>query len=63
MSWLSADLVDAMAPQTGYVGPVAGLVDVLHRIEGLGADEVLLIPTSSDASQLHRAADAVAALD
>jgi alkanesulfonate monooxygenase SsuD/methylene tetrahydromethanopterin reductase-like flavin-dependent oxidoreductase (luciferase family) len=62
MSWLPGDLVDAMAPRTGYAGPAAGLTDVLRRFADLGTDEVHLIPTSAALSQVLRAADAVAAL-
>jgi alkanesulfonate monooxygenase SsuD/methylene tetrahydromethanopterin reductase-like flavin-dependent oxidoreductase (luciferase family) len=62
MSWLPSDLVDAMAPQTGHAGPAAGLAEVLRRLADLGTDEVHLIPTSADLSQVLRAEEAVAAL-
>jgi hypothetical protein len=52
-------LVDAMAPTTGWSGTEDDLLDVLRRFEDIGADEVHLIPTSSDIDQLKRVADAV----
>ena len=48
MNWLPADLVDAMAPTTGFAGTAAELRDLLRRLEDVGTDEVHLIPTSSD---------------
>jgi len=35
---------------------------VFRKFEAIGTDEIQLIPTSSDAEQLHRAADVVARL-
>lgn len=58
MNWLPVDLVDAMAPTTGFAGTGAELRDLLRRLEELGTDEVHLIPTGSDVAQV----DAVAAL-
>ncbi|WP_211357032.1 LLM class flavin-dependent oxidoreductase [Nocardioides rubriscoriae] len=59
MNWLPADLVDAMAPTTGFAGTPAQLREVLRRFEDLGADEVHLIPTGSDVDQVRRVADLV----
>lgn len=59
MSWLPADLVDAMAPTTGFAGTVPELVALLRRFEDLGTDEVQLIPTSSAVEQVRRVADAL----
>jgi hypothetical protein len=33
------------------------LLDVLRKFEGIGADEVHLIPTSADIDQVRRVAD------
>ncbi len=60
MNWIPAEYVDAMAPMTGWAGAEDELAAVLRRFEGIGTDEVQLIPTSSDIDQLSRAA-AVAA--
>jgi alkanesulfonate monooxygenase SsuD/methylene tetrahydromethanopterin reductase-like flavin-dependent oxidoreductase (luciferase family) len=57
MDWLPPSLVDAMAPTTGFAGTPTELRDVLRRFEDAGADEVHLIPTGSDVSQVHRVAD------
>jgi hypothetical protein len=48
-----------MAPSTGWAGTDDQLVEVLRRFEAIGADEVQLIPTSSDISQVRRVADVV----
>ncbi|OBF06913.1 LLM class flavin-dependent oxidoreductase [Mycobacterium sp. 852002-10029_SCH5224772] len=57
MNWIPGEYVDAMAPMTGWAGSEDELLDVLRRFEEIGTDEVQLIPTSSDADQLRRAAD------
>ncbi|GAA1460308.1 LLM class flavin-dependent oxidoreductase [Williamsia maris] len=59
MNWLPVDLVDAMAPTTGFVGTPAQLREVLATFADVGADEVHLIPTDSDVDQVHRLADIV----
>ena len=60
MNWLPVDLVDAMAPTTGFAGSEERLAATLRRFAEIGTDEVHLIPTSSDVAQVVRAA-AVAA--
>lgn len=60
MNWIPADVVDAMAPTTGWAGTERELLDVLRRFEDIGTDEIHLIPTSSDIDQLRRVADVVA---
>ncbi|MCD4527421.1 LLM class flavin-dependent oxidoreductase [Nocardioides sp. cx-173] len=57
LSWLPASLVDAMAPTTGFAGTPDGLRDTLRRFEDVGADEVHLIPTGSDPTQVERVAE------
>lgn len=59
MNWIPADVVDAMAPATGWAGGERELLDVLRRFQDIGTDEIHLIPTSSDVDQLRRAADVV----
>jgi alkanesulfonate monooxygenase SsuD/methylene tetrahydromethanopterin reductase-like flavin-dependent oxidoreductase (luciferase family) len=54
MNWLPGSVVDAMAPTTGFAGTEPELRDVLRRFEDAGADEVHLIPTSSDVTQVER---------
>ena len=56
MNWIPSSFVDAMAPTTGFAGTEADLRDVLGRFEDIGCDEVQLIPTSSDISQVERVA-------
>jgi len=59
MNWIPAEYIDAMAPTTGFAGSEEELVTVLRTFEAVGTDEIQLIPTSSDLSQLRRVADAV----
>lgn len=59
MNWIPADVVDAMAPTTGWAGSEQELLDVLRRFEDIGTDEIHLIPTSSDVDQVRRVADVV----
>ncbi len=59
MNWLPVSLVDAMAPTTGFAGTEAELRDLLLRFADAGADEVHLIPTSADVSQVERVSDLV----
>lgn len=59
MNWLPAEIVDAMAPAAGWAGDDDELLAELRRFEAIGADEVHLIPTSSDIDQLRRVADVV----
>ena len=57
MNWIPAEYVDAIAPTTGWAGSEDELAAVLRAFEEVGADEIHLIPTSSDVDQLRRAAD------
>lgn len=62
MNWIPAEYIDAMAPTTGLAGSEDELVAVLRKFDAIGADEIQLIPTSSDPGQLRRVAEAVADL-
>lgn len=62
MNWIPAEYVDAMAPTTGFAGSADDLVAVLRKFDAIGADEIQLIPTSSDLDQLRRVAEVVAGL-
>lgn len=59
MNWIPADVVDAMAPATGWAGTERELLDILRRFHDIGTDEIHLIPTSSDVDQVRRVADVV----
>ncbi len=60
MNWIPTQIVDAMAPVTGFAGTEDQLAEVLQAFAAVGTSEVHLIPTSSDLDQLRRAADVVA---
>lgn len=57
MNWLPADLVDALAASAGVAGTATELREALERFEDIGCDEVHLIPTSADLTQVERIAD------
>ncbi|GAA3522270.1 LLM class flavin-dependent oxidoreductase [Aeromicrobium panaciterrae] len=59
MNWLPADLVDALAPTAGFAGTEDELLAVLKQLEEIGADEVHLVPTTSDISMVERIAAAI----
>ncbi|MGB0436427.1 MAG: LLM class flavin-dependent oxidoreductase [Mycobacterium sp.] len=59
MNWIPSEIVDAMAPTTGWAGTDDELHSVLQRFSDIGTDELHLIPTSSDMDQLRRVADVV----
>jgi alkanesulfonate monooxygenase SsuD/methylene tetrahydromethanopterin reductase-like flavin-dependent oxidoreductase (luciferase family) len=59
MNWIPREFVDSFAETAGFAGSVAELKDLLRRIEDLGADEVQLVPTSSDLGQLDQIAAAL----
>jgi alkanesulfonate monooxygenase SsuD/methylene tetrahydromethanopterin reductase-like flavin-dependent oxidoreductase (luciferase family) len=59
MNWIPAEYVDAMAPTTGWAGSEDELADTLHKFADVGADEVYLIPTSSNIDQLRCVAGVV----
>ncbi len=60
MNWIPAEIVDAMAPSTGFAGTEEQLADVLAGFAAVGTSEIQLIPTSADLDQLRRAADVAA---
>ena len=60
MNWIPAEFVDAMAPTTGWAGTGDELRRVLHEFEAVGTDEVHLIPTSADLTQLRAVAEVAA---
>ncbi len=59
MNWIPTDVVDAIAPSTGWAGTQDELREVLQRFSDTGTDEVHLIPTSSDIDQVRRVAEVV----
>ncbi len=63
MNWIPREVVDAMAPMTGFAGTEDQLAEVLKEFAAIGTSEIHLIPTSSDPDQLRRAAAVVADFD
>jgi alkanesulfonate monooxygenase SsuD/methylene tetrahydromethanopterin reductase-like flavin-dependent oxidoreductase (luciferase family) len=62
LNWIPSEIVDAMAPTTGWSGRQDELRAVLGRFADIGTDEIYLIPTSSDLDQVRMAAEVVADL-
>ena len=60
MNWIPPEVVDAMAPATGWAGSEDQLAEVLRAFAAIGTTEVHLIPTSSDLDQLRRVAEVIA---
>ncbi|HQR03567.1 MAG: LLM class flavin-dependent oxidoreductase [Proteobacteria bacterium] len=58
-NWIEPAALEAMIPVTGFTGTAAQLKSVLARLQDLGTNEVHLIPTSDDVSQVARIADLV----
>ena len=59
MNWIPREIVDVIAPTSGWAGTEDELVAVLRRFADIGTSEVHLIPTSSDIDQMRRVADLV----
>lgn len=57
LNWIPAEYVEAIAPGTGWSGSQAELAAQLRAFQAIGADEIYLIPTSSDIDQLRQAAE------
>ncbi len=58
-TWLPPGEVDAIAAHAGFAGSAAELKTLLRQIADTGADEVMLISTSSDPDQVDRVADLI----
>lgn len=61
LAFMGADAGRALAPNISAKSPAA-LRDALRMCEDLGADEVLLVPTTSDPAEVERAAEVIASL-
>lgn len=58
-NWIEPAALEAMLPYTGFSGSDADLKRVLRQFADLGTDEVQLIPTSDDLTQLARVAEII----
>ena len=58
-NWVEPAARDAMVTHAGFRGPANAFRDLVRAIEDTGANELLLIPTSIDAGEVDRAADAL----
>lgn len=62
LNWLDVESREAMAAVAGFRGSAHTLRDRLRALADAGVDELLLIPTSIDSSEVDRAADVIAGL-
>jgi len=60
LNWLPAKEVEAMLPHTGFVGSAGQLRQRMAAIADTGVDELLLVPTSIDPTEVDRIADLIA---
>jgi len=59
LNWLDPREVETMLPHTGFAGTGPELRELLRNVADLGADEMLLIPTTADVAEVARAADLI----
>jgi alkanesulfonate monooxygenase SsuD/methylene tetrahydromethanopterin reductase-like flavin-dependent oxidoreductase (luciferase family) len=59
LDWMPPAFVEDVLPRAGFAGTIAELADLLGRFEGLGADEVHLLPTSTNVADVAAVAEAV----
>lgn len=62
LNWLDQPSREAMASVAGFRGTAGNLRDRLRSLADAGVDEMLLIPTSIDPTEVDKAADIVAGL-
>ena len=53
LAWMGNDVANTLSDTAGFCGTVEELRLFLDEIELIGFDDVLLVPTSSDISQLE----------
>jgi alkanesulfonate monooxygenase SsuD/methylene tetrahydromethanopterin reductase-like flavin-dependent oxidoreductase (luciferase family) len=58
LNFMGADVADQLAPLV-TTDSAAKLKDVIRMLEDLGADELLLVPTTSDPDEIDRVADII----
>jgi alkanesulfonate monooxygenase SsuD/methylene tetrahydromethanopterin reductase-like flavin-dependent oxidoreductase (luciferase family) len=61
LAFLGPGVAEALAP-TVTTTSAAALVDVVRRLEDCGTDELSLVPTTADASEIDRVVDALSRL-
>ena len=59
LNFMPADVAKQLAPVAGFNGSINDLKDFLAQIQALGADDVILVPTSSDITEIQSLAKAV----
>lgn len=58
-NWIEPAALEALLPTTGFAGSADELRTLLHRLEDVGTEEVHLIPTSADITQLERVSELI----
>ncbi len=52
MNFMPADIVDMLLPEAGFNGSVSELKDFIAEIKNLGADDIILVPTNTNLTEL-----------
>lgn len=53
LNFMPADVAKQLAPVAGFNGSINDLKEFLAEIKALGADDVVLVPTSTDINEIH----------
>lgn len=59
LNFMPDDVVAMLLPESGFNGSVADLKDFIGEIKALGADDIILVPTSKDLSEVDLLAGAL----
>lgn len=62
LNWLPQEQVEALLPHTGFAGDGSALVNQIRQLQSLGADEIILTPTTNDPAEPDRLAQALSSL-
>jgi hypothetical protein len=59
LNFMPADVAKQLAPVAGFNGSINDLKHFLAEVKALGADDVILVPTSSDLAEINTIAKAI----
>jgi alkanesulfonate monooxygenase SsuD/methylene tetrahydromethanopterin reductase-like flavin-dependent oxidoreductase (luciferase family) len=59
LNFMPADVAKQLSPVAGFNGSINDLKDFLHAVRDLGADDVILVPTSKDMTEIQQLTNAL----
>ena len=59
LNFMAEDVAKQLAPVAGFNGSINDLKEFLAEIKRLGADDVILVPTSADLAEINTIAKAI----